>query len=271
MAITAMAVIMIIELIYPSLIIAAFIALSSGLLSCFVVWRRMAFFADALSHSAILGTSIALIATVNAIWGLIAYGIVVALSLSYFSKKIHISSDTFLAIISQTSLAVGLLTLSFLPQQFSIETLLFGDILAVSKDDIPVTAAISITITVLVWRFKDGLIRLCLDEELAHTEGLNISFYKVLLMLMLVALIATAIQLLGVLLVSTLLLIPAATARSFAKSPLHMLLIAPVAALLASGCGIGLSVQFDQIMTSPAIVLSAATFWLLSLAYKNQQ
>ncbi len=262
---------MIIELIYPSLIIAALIAITAGLLSCFIVWRRMAFFADALSHSAILGTSIALLASIDMLWGLIGYGMVVALSLSYFSKKIHISSDTFLAIISQTSLAIGLLALSFLPQQFSIDALLFGDILAVSNKDIPATAVITTTITLLIWRFHEGLIRLCLDEELAQTEGLNIHFYKTLLMLMLVALIATAIQLLGVLLVSTLLLIPAATARSFAKSPSHMLLLAPVIALIASGSGIALSIQFDKIMTSPAIVVSAATLWAASLVHKNTQ
>ena len=260
-----------IELIFPSLIIAALIAVSAGLLSCFVVWRRMAFFADALSHSAILGTSIALLANIDILWGLMSYGVLVALSLSYFSQRIQVSSDTFLAIISQTSLAVGLLTLNFLPQQFSIESLLFGDILSVSIQDIPATAAIALTIVLLVWRFHDGLIRLCLDEELAQTEGLNVSRYKTLLMLMLVALIATAIQLLGVLLVSTLLLIPAATARSFAKSPTQMLLLAPIIALIASASGIGLSIQFENIMTSPAIVVSAATLWVLSLGYKNNQ
>ncbi|MCK5880601.1 MAG: metal ABC transporter permease [Sinobacterium sp.] len=262
---------MIIELIYPSLIIAAFIAVSAGLLSCFVLWKRMAFFADALSHSAILGTSIALFASIDVIWGLMGYGALVALSLSYFSNKIQLSSDTFLAIISQTSLAIGLITLSFLPQQFSIESLLFGDILSVGAVDIPATAVVASLIIIAVWKFHDGLIRLCLDEELAQTEGLNVNFYKTLLMLMLVALIATAIQLLGVLLVSTLLLIPAATARSFAKSPIQMLLLSPVIALLASGTGIAFSIQFDNIMTSPAIVVAATALWALSLTYKNSQ
>jgi zinc transport system permease protein len=260
---------MIIELIYPSLIVAALVAISAGLLSCFVLWRRMAFFADALSHSAILGTSIALLANINILWGLMGYGALVALSLSYFNRKLQLSSDTFLAIISQTSLAIGLITLSFLPQQFSIESLLFGDILSVGTQDIPATAVIAIFITVIIIKYHDELIRLCLDEELARTEGLNTAAYKTLLMLMLVALIATAIQLLGVLLVSTLLLIPAATARSFAKTPLQMLLLAPIFALIACGAGIGFSVAFDNIMTSPAIVIAAATCWAASLIFSK--
>ena len=256
---------MIIELIYPSIIIALCIAISAGVLSCFVVWRRMAFFADALSHSAILGTSLALLLSINPLYGLIFYGLLVALSLSHFSDKIQLSSDTFLAIISQTSLAIGLLALGFLPQQFSIEALLFGDILAANKQDILPTVLVSALICIICFYCRLDLIRFCLDEELAQTEGLNTPVLHSLLMLMLVALIALAIQLLGVLLVSTLLLMPAATARSLAKSPLQMLVIAPVFAVVACAIGISLSLSFDQLTTGPTIVVSAALLWLTSL------
>ncbi|NRA41942.1 MAG: metal ABC transporter permease [Pseudomonadales bacterium] len=256
---------MIIELIYPSLIITACIALSAGLLSCFVVWRRMAFYADALSHSAILGTSVALLVAVHPLYGLMLYGLIVALALSHFSQKLQLSSDTFLAIISQTSLALGLLALSALPQQYSIEALLFGDILAASKADIWPAAVLSLAILAITIYHRQALVRLCLDEELAKTEGVNTQVMNALLMLMLVALIALAIQLLGVLLVSTLLLMPAATARSFARSPGMMLALSPIIAILACALGLSISIYFDKLMTGPTIVVVAACLWLLSL------
>jgi len=261
---------MIIELILPSIIITSLVAISAGLLSCFVVWRRMAFFADALSHSAILGTAIAMLLQVNLLAGLIAYGILVAVALAKLNNKLSLSSDTLLAILSQTSLALGLLTLSFAQQSLSLEALLFGDILAVSEADIIPTTLICLGITSVAIYWRTPLIRLCIDEELAQAEGLNVSAWRMLLMLMLVALIATAIQLLGVLLVSTLLLIPAASARSFAKSPSQMLLLAPLFALAACMLGLGLSLRFEQLMTGPSIVVCAAALWLCSLAHKNK-
>ncbi len=260
---------MIIELLWPSFVIAALIALTAGLLSCFVVWRRMAFFADALSHSAILGTAIAVLLNINPLFGLFAYGVLVALLLNSFTDAIKLSSDTLLAIISQTSLAVGLLAIGLLKTQFSLESLLFGDILAVSSKSILPTAIICSIIIITSLLFKDDLIRLCLDEKLAFIEGVNTERAKKLLMLMLVALIATAIQLLGVLLVSTLLLMPAASARQLASSPNTMLLTAPIFAFFASFGGLFASIQFDHIATSPAIVTCAASMWLGSLAFKK--
>ena len=189
--------------------------------------------------------------------------------LNFFTDTLKLSSDTLLAIISQTSLAVGLLAIGFMDSQFSLEALLFGDILAVSAKDIPATALICALILTTTLLFKTDIIRFCLDEKLAFIEGVNTDRTKKLLMLMLVALISTAIQLLGVLLVSTLLLMPAASARQMALSPNSMLLIAPIFALCASFGGLLASIHFTNIATSPAIVTCSATLWLGSLTVKK--
>src|SRR5690554_2625656 len=137
---------MVIELLLPSLLAGLLVALSSGMLGCFVVWRRMAFFSDALAHSAIMGTALALLANVDILYGLLGYGLLVAFVLARFDKQLENSSDTLLAIIAQTSLAGGILLIPFTGKSIALESLLFGDILAVTWQDVYVIAAVCVLI-----------------------------------------------------------------------------------------------------------------------------
>lgn len=260
---------MIIELLLPSLLAGLLIAIASGSLGCFVVWRKMAFFSDALAHSAVLGTALALIAEVNVLYGLIGYGAIVAIIMARFDNTLSYSSDTLLAIISQSSLALGLLLIPFAGTSINIEALLFGDILAINWNDVAIAAIITLLIISTLIIFYHPLINLCIDEELAATEGTPIHRLKLLLFLLLVALIATAVQVVGVLLISALLLIPAATARRLATTPLQMLLIAPVVGLIAVLIGLFTAYQLDT-AAGPSIIVIAALLWLCSLTKKSR-
>lgn len=258
---------MIIELLLPSLLTGLLIALASGSMGCFVVWRKMAFFSDALAHSAILGTALALIAHCHILWGLLGYGALVAIIMARYDNALHYSGDTLLAIISQISLALGLLLLPFAPEPVNIEALLFGDILAASWVNVAVSAGITALILACLAVFWNPLLDLSINEELAATEGVPVRKLKLMLFLLLVGLIAIAVQVVGVLLVSALLLIPVASARRLASTPLQMLMIAPVIGMFAVFAGLFAAWQFNTV-AGPSMVVVAAAIWLLSLVRK---
>ncbi|CAA0080887.1 High-affinity zinc uptake system membrane protein ZnuB [BD1-7 clade bacterium] len=254
---------MIIELLLPSILAGLSIAAAGGVLGCFVVWRRLAFFGDTLAHSAILGISLALLAKVDPLIGLLGFGSVVALVMARFERRLKISSDTLLAIIAQTSLAAGMLVLPLTGTNINIEAVLFGDILAVAWSDVIVTGVIALTIIALIAGLWRPLVTLSIDEELAATEGVPTERLKMLTFLMLVSLVAIAVQLVGVLLVSALLLIPAACSRTLAPTPLTMVILAPFIGMLAVLIGLSLSFYADT-SAGPSIVLTASIFWLLA-------
>lgn len=258
---------MIIEMLLPSLLVGLLIALASGALGCFVLWRKMAFFSDALAHSAVLGTALALIAEIDILYGLIGYGAVVAIIMARFDQALHYSGDTLLAIISQASLALGLLALPFAANPVNIEALLFGDILAASWPNVAITALIAGLILFALACFWRSLLDLSINEELAATEGIPVHRLKLLLFLLLVGLIAIAVQVVGVLLVSALLLIPAATARKLSRTPLQMIIIAPVIGVIAVILGLWAAYQLNA-AAGPSIVVVATSLWLLSLSGK---
>ena len=136
-------------------------------------------------------------------------------------------------------------------------------ILAINYVDVLIALVISCLILVLLAVNWQALLTLCIDEDLAASEGINIQRCKLLLFLLLVALVAIAVQMLGVLLISALLLIPAATARRLVKTPNRMMLLAPLIGIAAVLLGLNLAFHYN-LAVGPAIVVSAACFWLLS-------
>jgi len=260
---------MIIELLLPAIIAGLLIALASGLLGCFVLWRNMAFFSDTLSHSAVLGTGLALLAGLDPLYGLIGYGAAVALVMARFDSTLSIGSDTLLAIIAHASLAGGILLLPFTGSTIALESLLFGDILSIGWREVATAAVASISISLLVaWRFSD-LVDLAIDEELAACEGVKVAPLKRMLFLALAALVAVAVQLVGVLLISALLLIPAATARRIARTPLQMALFAPLIGMAVVALGL-LAAYYANLAAGPAMVVTATLLWISTLLLKRE-
>ena len=259
---------MIIELLLPSLLTGLLIAVVAGCLGCFVVWRKMAFFSDALAHSAILGTALALIVHIHPLWGLLGYGALIAIVMARFDTVLHYSGDTLLAIISQVSLAGGLLIIPFSPTPVNIEALLFGDILSASWHSVMISAVTTIIILFCLFIYWSPLLDLSVNEELAAMEGVPVQRLKLMLFLLLTGLVAIAIQAVGVLLISALLLIPAASARRLSSTPLQMLVLSPILGVFAVIGGLLVAWQYD-LSAGPAMVIVAATIWLLSLVKKS--
>mgnify|MGYP000453829431 FL=1 len=246
------------------------VALVAGPLGCFVVWRRMAYFGDTLAHSALLGVSIGVLLGINISITVTAIPMLIALGLVYLEQRGILSLDTLLGILSHSALATGLVLISLLPDvRIDLMSLLFGDLLSVTKNDLWVIYAVAGTvIALLLWLWKP-LINITVHEELASVEGVKTSAVRTALMLITALVIAIAMKIVGVLLITALLIIPAATARRVSSTPEQMAVMASLIAMLTVMMGLAMSYYSDT-QAGPSVVVCAALLFTLSLAFRQR-
>ncbi|AWF79389.1 hypothetical protein BTJ40_00285 [Microbulbifer sp. A4B17] len=239
------------------------VAVVSGPLGCFAVWRRMAYFGDTLAHSALLGVTLGFVLQ---IMPTVAVGItccLLALLLMYLQQRQKLAVDTLLGILSHSMLALGIVTVSLFKIKVDLLSLLLGDLLAVSGQDLVLMAIAAATILALLYFLWEQLLAFTLHEELASVEGIPVERLRIALMLMLAILIAIAMKVVGVLLITALLIIPAATARKLSRTPERMAVLASLLGCLAVVLGLLASILWNT-PAGPSIVLAAALFFLTS-------
>ncbi|WOI57194.1 metal ABC transporter permease [Palleronia sp. LCG004] len=248
---------------------AALAAIGTGLaaapLGCFVVWRRMAYFGDAVAHAAILGVALSLATTLPVFLGALVVALVMAAIVTTLSGR-GFAMDTLLGVMAHSALAIGLVAVSFLTNvRIDLMAYLFGDILAVSRTDILVIWGGAAAILALVgWRWS-ALLTATLNPDLARAGGIDPRREQLFLTLALALVVAVAIKVVGVLLITAMLIIPAAAARPFARTPEAMAAIAAAIAMAAGWIGLRVSYTADT-PTGPTIVcVIAAAFCVSSL------
>lgn len=257
-----------IELLAPALLAGLAVALVSGPMGAFVVWRRMAFFGDTLAHGALLGAALALALDVNLYLAVVMISMVIAAALVGLQRQRQIAGDTLLGIVAHTTLALGVIALS-LEKTVHVDLMayLFGDLLAVNWSDVIALWSGAVLILVLViWRWRN-LLSITVNEDLAQVEGVPVTRTRMLLMLLLALLIAGALRTIGVLLITSLLVIPAAGARRLASTPEQMAVIASAIGTAAVVLGLALSWNADT-PVGPSIVVAAAALFALTLVRK---
>lgn len=234
------------------------LALVAGPLGSFVVWRRMAYFGDTLSHAALLGVALGftLAVTVGCV--------LLAVLLVTLQQRQPLAADTLLGILAHSTLSLGLVTLSFMKEvRVDLMAYLFGDLLAVSASDLLWIIAGSALVLALICFLWRPLLAITVHEELAKVEGLPVGAIRLALMLLIAIVIAVAMKIVGVLLITSLLIIPAAAAQRHARSPEQMAVGASLLGLVAVCAGLALS-WFKDTPAGPSIVVSAAGLFLLS-------
>ena len=233
------------------------VAAATGPLGCFVVWRRMAYFGDATAHAAILGVALSLAFAWSIYVGTLMVAFAMALLVSTLVGR-GWAIDTTLGVLAHSGLALGLVAVSFLPNvRVDLSAYLFGDILAVARFDLGVIAlGAALVVALLAWRWQ-GLLLSTVSEDLAHASGIDPARERLALTVALAVVVAVALKVVGVLLIAAMLIIPAATARNFARSPE---LMAALAALIGAGAvmgGLHASLIWDT-PAGPSIVSIAA-------------
>ena len=241
------------------------LALVTGPLGCFIVWRRMAYFGDTMAHSALLGVALSFLFQLNLTFGVFIVAAAVAGVLLLLQRRNALSTDALLGILSHSTLAIGLVMVAFMSWiRVDLMGFLFGDILAVSMGDIALIYGGGIAIlAVIIWMWRP-LLAATVNTDIAEAEGLRPEATRILLMLLLASVIAVAMKLVGVLLITSLLIIPAATARRLAATPEQMAVIASVVGALAVAGGLFGSLNYDT-PSGPSIVVAALVLFLVSI------
>lgn len=238
------------------------VALIAGPLGCFVVWRRMAYFGDACAHAALLGVAIALLTELPILAGVLVVTLAMATGTAALASRRY-AMDTVLGVAAHAALAAGLVALSLVEGvRVDLMGYLFGDVLAVSVADLAVIWGGALIVGLLLLRFWRGLLNATLNEELAVAEGGHPDRYRLLLNLLLAFLIAIAMKIVGVLLITAMLIIPAAAARPLSKTPEVMAVLAILLGVIAVVSGLRASLTFDT-PTGPSIAVAAAIGFLV--------
>ena len=244
------------------------LALVAGPLGSFVVWRRMAYFGDSTAHAAILGVAMALAFEVSIYAGTLAVAVAMACLVSALVTRGQ-AMDTILGVLSHSALAVGLVAISFVPAARSdLSSYLFGDILAVGRADLVLIwtgAALVLAVLALRWQ---RLVTSSLNEELAMAAGIDPRVERLVLSLALAVVVALAIRVVGSLLISAMLIVPAAAARTWARTPERMAAAAALIAAASVILGLWASLRLDT-PAGPSIVTAAAIFFVVSQALRR--
>lgn len=214
----------------------------TGPLGCFVVWRRMAYFGDALAHSALLGVALGVALRLHMVIPVSLVCISSAFCLLALRRRSPLTSDTLLGIIAHGFLALGLVVISVQSgEHIDVHHLLVGDLMALGPRQCLVLALLAALVLAALYGRWHSLLAICVDESLAAASGVPLARVRALMMVMLSLTIAAAMQTAGVLLATALLIIPAAAARGAAKTPEQMALYAAIIAMLAIPTGIAAS------------------------------
>ena len=248
-----------------ALIAGVGVALVAGPLGCFIVWRRMAYFGDTLSHASLLGVALALLFQVNITLSVFIVSVFVSMVLVLLQQRITLSADALLGLLAHSSLAVGMVALSFMTWvRVDLMGFLFGDILAVTPFDIVIIWCGGICVVVLLVFFWQSLFASTINHELAQAEGMKPEQANIIFMMLMAAVIAITMKIVGVLLITSMLIFPAAIARRFATGPEQMAFLAVIIGIIAVFGGLLGSLQWDT-PAGPSIVVAASVFFIVTV------
>lgn len=239
-----------------------------SILGVLVVLRKMSFFSDAIGHSALAGIAIALLLSINPFWGALIFTLFVALAISGVRSVSKLSLDTLLGVFFSASVALGVILVTLTPgYQADLISFLFGNILTVTQTDVVTSIIVAILVLGAFFWIGKSLVAISFDVSLAKTEGIPVKRYELFFLLLLAATIALSIKFVGVILVTALLVIPAATAQNLANSLSHMFAISLIVSVISVVVGMLASASLAT-PSGPTIILAGACIFALSVVKK---
>jgi zinc transport system permease protein len=254
-----------------ALFVGIMVSLISGLISVFVVLRKMSFIGAGISHAAFGGVAIGFFTGINPTITAIIYTIAVALGIELVSRKGKISEDVSIGIFFASSMALGIVLVS-LSREYTVDLFgyLFGNILAITKEEVLLSLFVAIFVIGLIMLFLKEIFLTSYNEEIARVSGISVRAINILFLIVLSVSIVISIKIVGIILVSALLVIPGATAQLFAKNVYFMIVASCGFAVFSTILGLLLSYEFD-IAPGGSIVLTATVLFLIALFLKKRQ
>ena len=230
----------------------------------------MSYYGESIAHSSLLGVGLGILLGTGINFGVIIICFLFGILFLWLQQSKILSTDTLLGVLAHLALSIGIIVISLNRIKIDIEAFLFGDILTVSSSDLWIMyLGVGITILLILINWS-SLLLVTIDEDLARAEGINPIYINLLLTIVLTIVVAVSLQIIGLLLITAMLIIPAATSRRLANSPGQMALIATLVGVISVISGIFLSVELDA-PSGPSIVVISAILFFLSYLFGLMQ
>jgi manganese/iron transport system permease protein len=244
------------------------VGITCAVLGCYVVLRRMAFIGDAIAHTALPGIVVAYLQGFNLFFGALIAGLLTALGIGWLSGREEVREDTAIGVLFTGMFALGVLIISRARSFRDFSSMLFGDILGVTRADLILIGIIAALVLIILALFYKELELTSVDPAYSTVIGLRVSWMRNVLLVLLALAVVTGIQAVGVILTSALLVTPAAAASLMSGNLLRMMIVSAVVAI-ASGI-IGLYASFYGGMASGAAIVLTGTS-IFAIAFMARQ
>ena len=253
-----------------ALLAIVIIAPLMGILGTMAVNNKMAFFSDALGHSALTGVALGVLLGIkNEIISLVAFGVLLALVITRVKNKGNASSDTVISVFSSTAIALGLLVLSYGGGFAKYSAYLVGDILSVTPGEI-LCLFITLIVVVIIWAvIYNKLLLISINRELAASRGIKTVLYENIFVIVVAVVVMLSIKSVGILLINSLLILPAATARNVSKNSRSYLTVSVITSLLCGVFGLVTSFYTNTSAGATIVVALAAVFFVTYIIKKK--
>lgn len=241
-----------------------------GLLGTMVVSNRMAFFSDSLGHGAFTGIALGvLLGSVKPLVSLVVFSVIFALLITYIKNKSSASTDTIIGVFSSTAIAVGLMMMSYGGSFAKFSSYLIGDLLSITPDELGVLLGVFILIVILWMLIFNRLLIISINTSLASSRGMNTLWIEMVFGAVLAVIVAISIQWVGLLIINSMLVLPAAAARNITNNTKQYHCMSVIFALLSGLLGLILS-YYANTATGATIVLIAALVFFITLGLKSR-
>lgn len=241
-----------------------------GVLGTMAVNNKMAFFSDALGHSAFTGIALGVLLGIqNEIISLVAFGVLIALIITRVKNRGNSSSDTVISVFSSTSIAIGLLVLSYGGSFSKYSSYLVGDVLSITKKEL-LYLLITFVAVMAVWSLiYNKLLVITVNRELAASRGIKTTLYENIFVVMVAVVVMISIKWVGILLINSLLILPAAAARNVAKNSRQYMGFSVALSLISAVSGLLISFYADTSAGATIVTVSAVIFFVTYLLRKK--
>ncbi len=237
-----------------------------GLLSTMVVSNRMAFFSDSLGHGAFTGLAIgAVVGIISPMQSLILFSVIFALLITWIKNKSSASTDTIIGVFSSTGIAVGLMMMSYGGGFNKFSNYLIGDVLSITPQELGSLLLVLIMVFVLWGIMFNKLLVLSINQSFARSRGIDVMLTEGIFAAMVAVVVAISIQWVGLLIINSLLVLPAAAARNVSNSVKQYHAVSIGSAMISGISGLILAYHFNMAAGATIVVISALIFFVTLL------
>jgi len=254
---------------YPFMQRALFASIMVGVLcpfvGNFVILRRMSFFSDAISHSAFAGLAAGMLLGIDLSLSSLAISILIALFIAFLSEKTTLSHDTIIGIAFSAAIAGGMFVIGIIKgYRADVFAFLFGDILTVNKTDLSLIIIVGMLTIAVFMVFLKSFLQITFNRDMAQVEGINVRFFEYLLFLIIALVITVSLKIIGIILVTSLLIVPSASAKNIASNMRQLFSLSCIFGVVSGVSGLIASIYLNT-PSGPTIVLVSIGIFLLTM------